>query len=189
MELTTLCYIEKDDCYLMLHRVSKKNDINKDKWIGVGGHVEGRESPDECLLREVREETGLELTSYRMRGIVTFLSGRGTDEYMFLFTADDFVPAGPAADTLEREGSPADKVHAAPGTTRHIAKEDIPLKQCDEGVLKWVKKSDVPGLNLWEGDRIFLKLLLERDDFFLLKLVYDENDCLTEAVLDGQTLF
>ena len=71
--MTTLCYIEKDNQYLMLHRVSKKNDVNKDKWIGVGGHFEGRESPEECLLREVREETGLTLTSYRFRGIVTFL--------------------------------------------------------------------------------------------------------------------
>ena len=72
MELTTLCYIEKDDKYLMLHRVSKKNDVNKDKWIGVGGHFESGESPEDCLLREVKEETGLTLTSYRFRGILTF---------------------------------------------------------------------------------------------------------------------
>ena len=74
MEMTTLCYIEKDDCYLMLHRVSKKNDVNKDKWIGVGGHFEKDETPDECLLREVKEETGLTLTSYQFRGIVIFIS-------------------------------------------------------------------------------------------------------------------
>lgn len=67
MEMTTLCYIEKDDCYLMLHRVSKKNDVNKDKWIGVGGHFEKDETPEECLLREVKEETGLTLTSYQFR--------------------------------------------------------------------------------------------------------------------------
>ncbi len=89
--LTTLCYIEKDDCYLMLHRISKKNDINKDKWIGVGGHFEANESPEECLLREVKEETGLTLTSYRFRGIVTFITDELEEaEYMHLFTADAF---------------------------------------------------------------------------------------------------
>lgn len=89
--LTTLCYIEKDDCYLMLHRVSKKNDINKDKWIGVGGHFQANESPEDCLLREVREETGLTLTSYQFRGIVTFITdGLEEAEYMHLFTANGF---------------------------------------------------------------------------------------------------
>lgn len=88
--LTTLCYIEKDDCYLMLHRIKKENDINKDKWIGIGGHFENRESPEECLLREVKEETGLTLTSYRFRGIVTFVTETGLFEYMCLYTADGF---------------------------------------------------------------------------------------------------
>ncbi|HJB27497.1 MAG TPA: 8-oxo-dGTP diphosphatase [Candidatus Blautia faecavium] len=89
--MTTLCYIEKDDCYLMLHRVSKKNDVNKDKWIGIGGHFEEGESPEECLLREAQEETGLFLTSYQFRGLVTFSQeGYGT-EYMCLFTADGFT--------------------------------------------------------------------------------------------------
>ncbi len=89
--LTTLCYIEKDGQYLMLHRISKKNDINKDKWIGVGGHFEEGESPEECLLREVREETGLTLTSWRFRGIVTFCCGPYQTEYMCLYTADGFL--------------------------------------------------------------------------------------------------
>lgn len=88
--LTTLCYIEKDDCYLMLHRIKKENDINKDKWIGIGGHFEDRESPEECLLREVKEETGLTLTSYRFRGIVTFVTETGLFEYMCLYTAEGF---------------------------------------------------------------------------------------------------
>lgn len=88
--LSTLCYIEKEEQYLMLHRTVKKNDINKDKWIGVGGHFEENESPEECVLREVKEETGYTLTSYRYRGLVTFVSGGGVTEYMSLFTADEF---------------------------------------------------------------------------------------------------
>ena len=88
-QLTTLCYIEKDECYLMLHRISKANDINHGKWIGIGGHFEKGESPEDCLLREVYEETGLVLNSFRMRGIVTFVSD-DVVEYMFLFTSNDF---------------------------------------------------------------------------------------------------
>ena len=88
--LTTLGYIEKDDCYLMLHRIVKKNDVNKDKWIGIGGHFEHGESPEECLLREAEEETGLILTSYQFRGIVTFIADDYPPEYMWLFTADAF---------------------------------------------------------------------------------------------------
>ena len=89
---TTLCYITQGDQVLMLHRVKKQNDVNKDKWIGVGGKFLEDESPDECLLREVREETGLKLTSWRCRGIVTFLTnGNFEGEYMYLFTADGFT--------------------------------------------------------------------------------------------------
>lgn len=88
--LTTLCYIEKENSYLMLHRVKKENDINKDKWIGIGGHFENAESPEECLLREVKEETGLTLNSYRFRGLVTFVTLQGVTEYMCLFTSNDF---------------------------------------------------------------------------------------------------
>ncbi len=150
--LTTLCYIENDGRYLMLHRTKKQNDLNHAKWIGVGGKFEKDESPEECLLREVKEETGYTLTSWRCRGIVTFISERAESEYMHLFTADAFTG------------------------------EQI---ECNEGELKWIDKKDVPDLNVWEGDRIFLKLLLERSDFFLLKLIYDKDDELIEAWLDG----
>lgn len=150
--LTTLCYIEKEEQYLMLHRISKKKDINKDKWIGVGGHFEKDESPEECLFREVQEETGLTLTSYRFRGIVTFISNQWQTEYMCLYTADGF------------EGE---------------------LKECDEGVLEWVPKEDLEKLTLWEGDKIFLRLLSEEHPFFSLKLRY-EGERLVEAVLDGE---
>lgn len=153
--LSTLCYIERDGKYLMLHRTVKENDVNQDKWIGVGGHFEADESPEECLLREVKEETGYTLTSYRFRGLVTFVSGNGVTEYMSLFTADGF------------EGEP------------------IP---CDEGELEWVDVAKIPTLNIWEGDKIFLRLLAEDHPFFSLKLVYDGQDRLLEAVLDGVAL-
>lgn len=91
MKNTTLCYIEKDNKYLMLHRTKKENDLNKDKWIGVGGKFEDCETPDECVLREVKEETGLTLTNYRLRGIITFLSDEYEGEYMYLYTASEFV--------------------------------------------------------------------------------------------------
>ena len=90
MKNTTLCYITRGNDVLMLHRVKKKNDLNQDKWIGVGGKFEGEETPDECLLREAREETGLNLTSWRCRALVTFLSDVWEGEYMYLFTADGF---------------------------------------------------------------------------------------------------
>ncbi len=89
-ELTTLCYLIKDGKYLMMHRVKKENDVNKDKYIGVGGHFEYGESPDECLLREVKEETGLTLLDYKARGIVTFVYGEDVVEYMHLYTSDKF---------------------------------------------------------------------------------------------------
>ena len=91
MRNTTLCYITRGDQVLMLHRIKKENDLNKDKWIGIGGKFEGEESPDECLLREAKEETGLTLTSWRCRGVVTFLSDEYEGEFMYLFTADGFT--------------------------------------------------------------------------------------------------
>ena len=91
MQNTTLCYITRGDQVLMLHRTKKKNDLNHDKWIGIGGKFEGTEAPEECLLREAKEETGLTLTAWRCRGVVTFLTtDPGEGEYMYLFTADGF---------------------------------------------------------------------------------------------------
>ena len=139
---TTLCYITRGNEVLMLHRTKKKNDINQDKWIGVGGKFEGTESPDECLLREAYEETGLTLTSWRCRGVVTFLQETEKQligEFMYLFTADGF------------EGQ---------------------LKECDEGELKWVSREFLDSLPKWEGDKIFLELLWQDAPFFLLTLRY-----------------
>ena len=128
MKMTTLCYIERDDRYLMLHRTRKAQDENKDKWIGIGGKFEAGESPEDCLLRECREETGLTLTDYRFRGLVTFVSDEWGTEYMHLFTATGF------------EGE------------QHL---------CDEGELAWIEKKRLLELTLWEGDKIFLRLLEE----------------------------
>ena len=149
---TTLCYIERGDEYLMLHRVKKENDINRDKWIGLGGKFKEDESPEECLLREVYEESGLRLTSWRYRGIVTFVNTKCGSAYMHLFTADGF------------EGT---------------------VGPCDEGELEWIKKSELMKLTLWEGDRIFLRLLDSNEPFFSLKLSYD-GDELIGAKLNGR---
>ena len=108
--MSTLCYIEKDGRYLMLHRTVKKHDVNKDKWIGVGGHFEEGESPEECVLREVKEETGYTLTSYQYRGLVTFISGDGVTEYMSLFTADQFTGEEIPCDEGELEWMPKEKI-------------------------------------------------------------------------------
>ena len=136
---TSLCYIERGDEYLMLHRVKKENDINKDKWIGIGGKFEEGESPEDCMRREMLEETGLRAESWRYRGIVTFVPEGGETEFMHLFTVSDY------------SGTPRD---------------------CDEGELRWIKKSLLPQMDIWEGDKIFLRLLEEDAAFFSLKLCY-----------------
>ena len=154
---STLCYLENPQGeYLMLHRVKKKNDVNQDKWIGVGGKFEGDESPDECLLREVKEETGVTLTEWKFRGVVTFLTDGGWEgEYMYLFTATGW------------EG-------------------EIDT-DCVEGNLEWVPREQVPALPIWEGDKIFLRLLAEDAPPFLLTLEYVGGD-LIRAVLNGTKL-
>ena len=111
---TTLCYIEKDGCFLMLHRTRKQNDLNKGKWLGVGGHFEHGESPEDCLLREVKEETGLTLTSYRFRGIVTFSYDDDPAEYMFLYTADGFTGEVIPCDEGDLKWIPKEEIAALP---------------------------------------------------------------------------
>ena len=155
MRNTTLCYIEQNGRYLMLHRVKKDQDLNCDKWIGIGGKFESGESPENCLLREVEEETGLQLDSWRYCGIVTFVSEEWGTEYMHLFHSDSFH-----------------------GT----------LRECGEGVLEWIDKSALQNLPaLWEGDRIFLRLMEEGGPFFSLKLCY-RGDSLIGAELNGKEL-
>ena len=138
---TTLCYILRGDECLMLHRVKKENDLNKDKWIGIGGKFEDKESPEDCLLREVREETGLTLTDYAYRGIVTFVSDRWPTEYMHLFTAHGFTGDIKACDEGELEWLPWDKLTQIPHWEGdeiflRLLKQDVPffsLKLCYEG--------------------------------------------------------
>lgn len=138
----------------MLHRTKKANDENHDKWIGIGGKFEEGESPEECMLRETREETGLTVTDWRYRGIVTFVSNQWGSEYMHLFTAQSYA-----------------------GT----------LRDCDEGDLEWIERSKLLSLPIWEGDKIFLRLLQDGEPFFSLKLCY-EGDTLVSAALNGNAL-
>lgn len=154
MRNTTLCHIEKDGCYLMLHRIKKENDLNRDKWVGIGGKFEDKESPEECNLREVYEETGLTLKGAEYRGIVTFVSDKWETEYMHIFYSDSFSGE---------------------------------VKDCDEGVLEWVEKERLFSMPIWEGDKIFLRLLEENAPFFSLKLEY-KGDILLKAVLNGKIL-
>ncbi len=145
MKNTSLCYLESEGKYLMLHRISKQNDENAGKWIGIGGKFEEGESPEECVRREVKEETGLTLDRASFRGIVTFTDSNEkgiTTEYMFLFTSSDFS-----------------------GT----------LTPCNEGVLEWIPKSEIHKLPLWEGDHVFLNLLEAGSPFFSLKLCYSNG--------------
>lgn len=148
---TTLCYIEKDGAYLMIHRIKKQNDMNKDKWLGVGGKLEEGESPFDCARREIKEETGLTVNKLRYHGIITFVSDLYGTEYMHLFSATEY------------EG-------------------EIDY-DCDEGKLEWVKKEDVPHLPIWEGDKLFFKLMEDEDRFFSLTLRY-EGDRLASHTLE-----
>lgn len=152
MKNTTLCYIEHNGKILMLYRNKKKEDINEGKWIGIGGKFEENESPEECMLREVYEETGIKLKFWKYRAVITFVSDSCEGEYMHLFTAES---------------------------------DSFDFIECTEGELKWIDKKDLFSLNMWEGDRIFLKLLNESDEFFSLKLCY-EGDKLVNAVRNGK---
>jgi 8-oxo-dGTP diphosphatase len=170
MYLTTLCYIKYQDYYLMMHRTKKKNDPSQDKWIGVGGKFEADESPEECLCREAYEETGLTLTSYTYRGLVTFVSDKWETEYMHLYTAEEFEGDIILPNTEE---AVTELYTTQDGRVIPTISSGIP---CNEGILKWIKCDDVYHLKLWEGDKIFLKMLEENRKFFSLKLKYQGED-------------
>jgi 8-oxo-dGTP diphosphatase len=151
---SSLCYLIRGDEVLMMHRTRKKNDINHDKWVAVGGRFEPGETPEECALREVKEETGLTMTDPQYRGIVTFINDQYETERMHLFTSETF------------EGEMTD---------------------CDEGELTWVRIAEMDSLPQWEGDRIFHRLLKEKNPFFELELVYS-GEKLLYADLNGKRL-
>ena len=145
---TSLVYLERNGCYLILHRTKKDLDENHDKWIGLGGKFEPGETPDMCALREVREESGLTMTDFALRGLIIFVSDVWGLEYMYLYTATKWTGR---------------------------------LVDCDEGELVWLDKRELLGKNLWEGDRLFLKALEERKEFFIMKFRY-EGERLAEVV-------
>ena len=147
MRNSTLCYIERDGCYLMMHRVKKKNDMNHDKWLGIGGGFLEDESPEDCIRREALEETGLTLGHLDFYSVVTFVIENGECEHMFLYKCSDFTGE---------------------------------LTDCDEGELVWLPKAELLTKKMWEGDKLFLKALDERNDFFTLKLRY-EGENLVES--------
>ena len=165
---STLCYIEKDGKYLMLLRNKKEIDCNKGKWIGVGGKREPLETVPECLVREVREETGLRLKSREPRAIIAFNSDEWEHEKMFLFTAKEFEPVNDW------------------GCRVLNALETGETLEGEEGDLKWIPKAEIMDLNLWEGDRIFMKMLAEDAPFFFMRLEY-RGDELTECHVGGET--
>ena len=174
---STLCYIEKDGKYLMLLRNKKKVDCNKGKWIGVGGKREPLETVPECLLREVREETGLRLKSWTARAIIAFNSDEWEHERMFLFTADDFEVVSGAGISEE---------DAERGRRVLRALETGEVLSGAEGDLKWIPKDEIMDLNLWEGDRLFMRMVAEDEPFFFMRLEYHGDD-LVESHVGGES--
>ncbi len=184
--LTTLCYAEREDSYLMLHRVKKVNDVNKDKWIGIGGHFEPGESPEECIRREALEETGLTLQNLRFRGIVTFCFRESTEDW----TAEEFSARLWKDDTDKVVNVTGEEVYWDDWEYMCLftaTVKDRELADCNEGDLEWVKKDRIETLNLWEGDKIFFRLLEKEEPFFSLKLCY-YGDKLIQAVLNGERM-
>lgn len=137
---TTLIYLKRNNKYLMLHRTKKQNDVNEGKWLGIGGKLEENETPDECIKREAKEETGLELISYKRRGYIMFYNTKCETEKIYLYESDDF-----SGDIIE----------------------------CNEGDLSWIDIDKVMDLNLWEGDRIFLKELIKTSNEIKMEFHYD----------------
>jgi len=150
MIIATLCYINDGKKTLMLHRIKKANDIHKGKWNGLGGKLEQGESPEECVIREVNEESGLIITNPKLRGIITFPKFDSVNDWLvFIYTVKKF------------KGN---------------------IKESKEGVLNWVKNKNLMDLNLWEGDKIFLKWL-NKDKFFSAKFIYENKRLLDYKVV------
>ena len=142
MDYTVLCYLKKGNQYLFMLRNKEKNDLNEGKWIGIGGHIEQGESKEEALIREVKEETGFTINSFKYRGEILFINN-DYQEIMYVFTSDDF-----SGEMIE----------------------------CDEGELSWIDKDKILDLNLWEGDRYFLKPLLNSDKMIKFEMIYKDKE-------------
>ena len=142
MDYTVLCYLKKGNQYLFMLRNKEKNDLNEGKWIGIGGHIEQSESKEEALIREVKEETGFTINSFKYRGEILFINN-DYQEIMYVFTSDDF-----SGEMIE----------------------------CDEGELSWIDKDKILDLNLWEGDRYFLKPLLNSDKMIKFEMIYKDKE-------------
>ena len=156
---TTLCYIRNKGRVLMLYRDRKPDDPNEGKWLGIGGRIEEGETPGECNVREVLEETGLSLRSARFHGIIKFRSDEYEDEDMYLYSSDDFVPADEeAAEAFKRTGR-------------------YPPPECDEGRLEWIAEGDLLSLPMWEGDRAFVEKLIEGQKEISMTLQYVGEHC------------
>ena len=166
MKLTTLCYIEKDEKYLMIHRIKKKHDVNKDKWIGIGGKFERGESPD-CILRETKEETGLTLTDYRLRGVLTFVYNDDDEEmeYIFLYTAD---------------GSAGELAECNEGTLEWVPKTQIDRLNLWEGdrIFHYLLDEDAPffSLKLRYQDDLLKEAVLDGKPLELLDLLREDGE-------------
>ena len=150
MKLGTLCYVNNGEQTLMMHRVKKENDMHKGKWNGLGGKFKDGESPEECVIREVKEESGLKLIKPSLKGIITFPAFDDIDDWMvFVFTSDQFT------------GS---------------------LIECDEGILKWIENDKLNDLELWEGDKIFMRWLND-NPFFSAKFLYERKKYVNHEVI------
>ncbi len=176
MKKTTLCYIRKNGKWLMLYRNKKPQDPNAGKWIGIGGHIEPGETPEECNLREVREETGLQLKSAHFHGVIHFRSDEWEDEDMYLFSSDDFEPAG----TLSPDDfEPAGAVSPDDFTDAEVPGEGF-LAGCDEGELAWIPDEKIFSLPMWEGDKLFLSQIAEGRADITMTLRYQGEKLIME---------
>ena len=156
---TTLCYLHQDGLWLMLFRNKKPEDPNEGKWIGIGGKIEGGESPDECNAREVYEETGITLRSAHFHGVIRFRSDAWPAEDMYLYSSDDFTwPGAPCSGSF----TPADA---------------RALPDCSEGELKWIAEEKLLDLPMWEGDRVFLNKLFAGQQDISMTLSYEGEKC------------
>lgn len=179
MILTTLCHIEKDGCYLMLYRNKKQHDVNGGKWVGVGGKFEPGETAEQCVIREVKEETGLTLSHLTLHGKVEFISDEWEDELIYIYTANGFSgELTPLADSAYSRAAPMTDANAS--VSHQLRALATPAYSSSEGELHWIPKEDILSLPIWEGDKLFLKKIIAGDTDIDMTLEY-KGDTLVRA--------